>query len=83
MCLNPSSFDRARAEERQIANLAEVKRNRDNREVKKMLRQLKEAAQDEKVNLIPLFVEAVKTYASLGEICGTLRGVFGEYQFSG
>ena len=38
-----------------------------------------EAAPGEK-NLIPFFVEAVKAYATLGEICGVLRDVFGEYQ---
>jgi methylmalonyl-CoA mutase N-terminal domain/subunit len=29
---------------------------------------------------MPLFVEAVAAYATLGEICNTLRGVFGEYK---
>jgi methylmalonyl-CoA mutase N-terminal domain/subunit len=29
---------------------------------------------------MPLFVEAVSAYATLGEICNTLRGVFGEYR---
>ena len=74
---------RAQAEERQIANLAEVKRNRDNKEVAVTLRRLEEAAKDEKQNLIPLMLEAVKAYATVGEICAVLRGVFGEYQFSG
>jgi len=34
---------------------------------------------DEKVNLMPIIIEAVKAYATIGEICGTLREVFGEY----
>ena len=38
-----------------------------------------EAAPGEE-NLIPFFIEAVKAYATLGEICGVLRDVFGEYQ---
>ena len=29
---------------------------------------------------MPLFVEAVEAYATLGEICGVLRGIFGEYR---
>lgn len=74
---------RARAEERQIANLREVKRNRDDQEVKETLKRLKEAAKDEKVNLIPPILEAVKAYATVGEICDVLRGVFGEYRPSG
>ena len=37
------------------------------------------AARDPQASLMPLFVEAVEAYATLGEICDTLRGVFGEY----
>jgi len=66
------------AEERQIANLKKVKKERDNEKVQACLKRIKEAAQDESVNLIPLFVEAVKEYASEGEICGVLKEVFGE-----
>ena len=65
-------------EERQIANLKKVKKERDNEKVQAYLKRIKEAAQDESVNLIPLFIEAVKEYASEGEICGALREVFGE-----
>lgn len=71
---------RARAEERQLANLKEVKRNRNNQEVKQSLKRLEQAAKDESVNLMPLILESVKAYATVGEICGVLRGVFGEYQ---
>lgn len=73
---------RAKAEERQINNLREVKRNRDNQEVNKTLDYLKEAAKDERVNLIPPILEAVKSYATMGEICGILRAVFSEYKSS-
>ena len=31
-------------------------------------------------NVMPFILEAVKTYATLGEICDVMRGVFGEYQ---
>lgn len=74
---------RAKAEERQIANLTEVKRNRNNRKVKEALKRLKEGAKDEKINLIPPILEAVKEYATMGEICDVLRSVFGEYRFLG
>jgi methylmalonyl-CoA mutase N-terminal domain/subunit len=82
--LVPYPYDpkkREAAEETQIINLLALKRNRDNAAVETSLKRLKEAASDEKVNLIPVFIENVKTYATLGEICDVLRGVFGEYQF--
>lgn len=68
------------AEARQKANLAEVKRSRDNREVARVLRELEAAARREEVNLIPLLIQGVKAYATLGEMCGVLRGIFGEYR---
>lgn len=71
---------RAAAEEKQIAKLAGVKRERDNESVQACLNRLDEAARDEEVNLIPPILEAVKAYATLGEMCHVLRGVFGEYQ---
>lgn len=71
---------RTKAEERQIKNLIEVRKNRDNQEVKRTLQGLKEAAKDVKINLIPPILEAVKCYATIGEICGILREVFGEYK---
>jgi len=76
-----SPYDASRrkdAEERQIASLEKVKKERDNEKVRACLKRIGEAAQDESVNLIPLFVEAVKEYASMGEICGELIEVFGE-----
>jgi len=80
--LVPHPYDpskRAEAEEKQLKKLVNVKNQRDNHEVETILAQLKEAAQDEKINLMPIVLEAVKAYASIGEICGTLREVFGEY----
>lgn len=81
--LVPHPYDpkkRAEAEKRQLANLAEVKRKRNHSKVKTTLRCLEEAAQEEKVNLIPPILEAVKAYATVGEMCGVLRKTFGEYQ---
>ena len=47
--------------------------------VQSCLRAIDNAARDPDAPLMPLFVEAVSAYATLGEICDTLRGVFGEY----
>ena len=41
---------------------------------------LEAACKDESVNLMPVILEAVKAYATLGEVCGVMRKVFGEYQ---
>ena len=58
----------------------EVRANRDQAAVDTALAALKAGAEDESVNLMPLILDAVRTYATLGEICNVLRGVFGEYQ---
>ena len=70
---------REAAEAKQLANLAELKKGRDNEAVQASLNRLKEAARDESVNLIPPLVETVKTYATEGEICDALKEVFGEF----
>jgi methylmalonyl-CoA mutase, N-terminal domain len=74
---------RAQAEERQLAKLEKVKLERDNAQVRKVLSRLEEAARDEKTNLMPLTVEAVRSYATIGEYCGALKKVFGEYSSYG
>lgn len=70
---------REKAEQTQIENLTRVKRERDNPQVQRTLGLLREAARDESVNLFPLILDAVKVYASVGEICHVLREIFGEY----
>ncbi|MGE5654388.1 MAG: methylmalonyl-CoA mutase family protein, partial [Bacillota bacterium] len=67
--------------ELQARKLAELKAGRNQDEVDQALAKLKEAAQGTE-NLMPVIVDAVKAYATLGEICGVLREVFGEYQAS-
>jgi len=59
--------------------LAEVKAGRDKEVVDAKLAALKQAAQGND-NLMPFILDAVKVYASLGDICNTLRDVFGEHQ---
>ena len=67
-----------KVQEEQIKFLNKMKAERDNIVVKEKLEKLKNAAEG-KDNLIPLIIDAVKTYASIGEISNTLREVFGEY----
>ena len=66
-------------EARQIESLNAVRRTRDNREVASRLRDLKLAAKGD-ANLMPPLLEAVRAYATLGEMMGVFREVFGEYQ---
>ncbi len=65
--------------ERQVARLREVKSTRDNVELQQALWAVKVAAQGTD-NLMPPILRAVKALATLGEICDTLREVFGEYE---
>ena len=58
----------------------EVRASRDQAACDAALAALKAGAADESVNLMPLILDAVKTYATLGEICHVLREVFGEHQ---
>ena len=69
---------RENAEARQIEALKKLKKERDNKKVKACLEKIENAAKDEKVNLIPYFIEAAREYTTMGEICGVLRNVFGE-----
>ncbi|EEG77373.1 methylmalonyl-CoA mutase, N-terminal domain/subunit [Dethiobacter alkaliphilus AHT 1] len=63
----------------QVDKLKKLQENRDQRQVAEALRNLRSVAQSSD-NIMPAIIEAVKVYATLGEICGILREVFGEYQ---
>ena len=67
-------------EKKLVEQLKKVKKQRNEAKTQKALGSLQRAAERENVNLTPLILEAVKEYATLGEICGTLREVFGEYK---
>ncbi len=67
--------------EMQKQKLDDLKAVRNNEAVIIKLEILKKAAEGED-NLMPLILDAVREYATLGEICGVLREVFGEYQQS-
>ncbi|MEW5761061.1 MAG: methylmalonyl-CoA mutase family protein, partial [Candidatus Thermoplasmatota archaeon] len=66
-------------ERKQIERLNSVRENRDKRNVKLRLEELRSATATEK-NLMPYILEAVKAYATIGEICGVFRDEFGEYE---
>lgn len=65
--------------ERQVEKLRKLQESRDQRQVAESLQKLRIVAQTTE-NLMPAIIEAVRVYATLGEICGILREVFGEYQ---
>jgi methylmalonyl-CoA mutase N-terminal domain/subunit len=65
--------------DRQMARLERVRGERDNTATQATLGRLADAARD-KLNLMPPILEAVHSYATLGEIMGVLRRVFGEYR---
>ena len=67
------------AERAQIESLARVRKERDQPAVDATLSRLEEVSRDGE-NLMYPISEAVKTYASVGEICDVMRRVFGDYQ---
>ncbi len=62
----------------QINKIKALKASRDNQKVADILNRLEAAAKGTE-NLMPIIIEAVEQYATLGEIANTLRKVFGEY----
>jgi len=66
-------------QKRQIERLQALRERRDSEKVQSLLTRLRETAQGEG-NLLPIILECVEAYATLGEICGVLREVFGEYK---
>jgi methylmalonyl-CoA mutase N-terminal domain/subunit len=66
----------------QRAKLSELRETRDRRLVENLLERLKSAASGTE-NLMPLFIECVENDITLGEICNTLRVVWGEYVAEG
>ena len=69
-------------EEKQIARLQQVKKERDNRKVGQILKDLRTASKTDE-NLMPYVIEAVKEYATEQEICDVWRDIFGEYRDPG
>lgn len=67
------------AEKDQVESLKQLKRERNQRAVQKSLEGIRLAGKKNE-NLVPSFIEAVKAYATVGEICGVLRELYGEYK---
>jgi methylmalonyl-CoA mutase, N-terminal domain len=77
LAVPPGSF------ERHLERLARTRRDRDPATVEAALRGLREAAaqpESGESNLMPHFIRCAEAYATLGEQCGVLREVFGEYR---
>lgn len=66
-------------EQKQVDKVTKLRQQRDNGKVKSSLKELKQAAQAGE-NLVAPILVSVRAYATIGEICDVLRGVFGEYQ---
>jgi methylmalonyl-CoA mutase, N-terminal domain len=65
--------------ERQLERLRELKERRDNALVERRLEELKEAARGEENTMYPI-LEAVRAYATVQEICDSMKEVFGDYR---
>jgi len=68
-----------KVEEEQVKELEKLKRERDNTKVKESLDKIRKTSATEE-NIIPVVLEAVKNYVTVGEICNTLRDEWGEYE---
>jgi methylmalonyl-CoA mutase N-terminal domain/subunit len=66
--------------ERQIAKTRKVRESRDNDRTRSVLESLRKAAADGSANMMVPVLDCVRAYATLGEICDTLRGVYGIYE---
>jgi methylmalonyl-CoA mutase N-terminal domain/subunit len=65
--------------DQQLGSLKELRRTRDNREVRRLLKELEKVSRDGK-NVMPLLVDCCRAYATVGEMAGVFRDVFGEWQ---
>jgi len=72
----------AEDQQRQVDSLESVRAERDDEAVDATLEALRDAAQSDQ-NLMPYIIDAVKAYATVGEICNVMRDEFGEYQPGG
>jgi methylmalonyl-CoA mutase, N-terminal domain len=68
------------AQAKQVERLRALKASRDYKRVARTLAELKNVARTPSGNTMPAILDAVRAYATLGEICDTFREVFGTYQ---
>jgi methylmalonyl-CoA mutase N-terminal domain/subunit len=64
---------------KQKGKLKKLRETRNSQKVKEILKEVEKVAETEE-NLVPILIEAVKGYATVGEICDVFRNVFGEYR---
>lgn len=77
-----SEYDPSRietAEERQVASVKALRRERESDPVVKTLRELQRVAAEPRTNIMPALIDCAHAYATIGEICGVLRDEFGEH----
>lgn len=67
-------------EKKLVEQLSHIKNQRNKTKLDEVLNKLRGVAEKENISLMPCIIEAVKEYATLGEICGTLREIYGEYK---
>jgi len=75
----PTLYIDEAAAERQLAKLERLRRERDNDRVQRALDGLREAGRGSANTMVPI-LEAVRAYATVGEMCDALRDVWGEYE---
>ena len=63
----------------QLAAVERVKKTRSDAQVRRALDRLQAAAESNE-NVMPPILDAVRTYATIGEMCDVLRAVWGEYE---
>jgi methylmalonyl-CoA mutase N-terminal domain/subunit len=85
-CMEPEPIETLKIddtlERKRMDALAELKRTRNSDDIERSLQRIRDAARG-KENLFPLVLEAVKSYATIGEITGAMKEVFGEYRPAG
>jgi methylmalonyl-CoA mutase N-terminal domain/subunit len=75
----PTLYIDESARELQTKKLADLRRRRSQEGVERSLKALRTAAQGENTNTMPALLDCVRASCTLGEICNTLRDVFGSY----
>jgi methylmalonyl-CoA mutase N-terminal domain/subunit len=68
-----------KGEQRQIKRLQKLRKDRNNQKLGRYLNDLRKAAESDE-NLMPYILNCIRSYGTLGETCGILREVFGEYE---
>jgi methylmalonyl-CoA mutase, N-terminal domain len=68
------------AEARHLERLRRVRAERDRTRVAETLERLRQACTAQQENTMPFILDAVNAYATLGEVMGVMRSVFGEYK---